>query len=128
MLEMDYASGLEITMLLGIPARTDVVYLRGTSHNGYAYHSIIHPECANPPSRPEILRTLASSPELLIVHENIDTLSYPRGTKTLVIEEGVEVSGTTIRIAALSFTPEINFPQNEAAIRLLSKHRVRDNI
>lgn len=120
MLTMDYASGLEITRLLGVPARVDVVYLRGVSHNGYAYHGTVHLECLTPPSRSEIIDVLARSPEIVMAHQNIDTFSYPRGTKTLVVEESVEVSGKIIRLAILAFTPEINFPQNEAAIHFLS--------
>lgn len=122
MLDLNYQSGTEISSILGLRARVDVTYLRGTPHNGAVYHGVINIQCQSaPPSRTEILETLAASQGVMIVHGDVDTLSRPRGTEVLVIEEGLAVSATTIQVTVLSFTPEINFPQNEAAIRYLAR-------
>jgi hypothetical protein len=121
MLTMDYISGKEIAILLGIPARVDVVYLRGSSYNGYAYHGFVHLECESAPLRDDVLRALGQSRNLELVRQGIDTRTHHRTARTLAIEESVEVKGSVVRLAVLSFTPEINFPQNEAAIRLLAQ-------
>lgn len=124
MLDMNYASGVEVERLLGIETRVDVVYLRGTSHRGYAYHGVIHLECPNPPNRAEVLDALERGTGLALVSQDIDVVSCTRVVETLVIKEGVDVHGGEIRITVLSFTPEINFPQNESAIRLLANPRL----
>ncbi|MEK9157100.1 MAG: hypothetical protein AAB448_03145 [Patescibacteria group bacterium] len=124
MVDFDYVSGREITALLGIEAIVDVTYLRGISHNGYVYHGFIHVHCAKPPSRNVALEILSQNPDVIVVGKNIDTRSFPRTTKTLVMKDGIRVSGNVLQIPVLSFTPEINFPQNEIAIRLLTKSKL----
>lgn len=120
MVDPNYCSGSEITMLLGVRAHIDVTYLRGMAYGNYAYHGTLHIECAAAPSRQGILAALSESRLTRLVHDDIDTLSLQRGVETLVIEESIVVSKTFVRLALLSFTPEINFPHNQRAIRLLA--------
>ncbi|EKD94599.1 MAG: hypothetical protein ACD_26C00022G0003 [uncultured bacterium] len=126
MLTMDYKSGDEIKNLTGVETRIDVVYLRGKSHNGYAYHGSLQIEMENEVEKQNLITSLLESSHVVVKSQNIDTLTHERDPKTYIISESITINKNIINLMVLTFTPEINFPQNENAIRLLFSNRVNN--
>lgn len=123
MISLDYKSGREIEKLTGIPTRVDVLYVRGESYNGYAYHGALRIKLKSgvKMSRKTLLKSLALSRNISLVSSDIDTLSCERVENTLVIADSIVINGPEISLMVLSFTPEINFPHNLAGITSLAK-------
>ena len=56
--------------------------------------------------------------EFLITGQDIDSVSLPRTTDTIIIDESIEAEDNLIRVGFLSFPPpEIDFPANLQAIK-----------
>jgi hypothetical protein len=120
MLDMGYESGEEISALTGIPARVDVVYMRGIPHDNYVYHGNLHLRCETS-VKPSVVSDVLANSAVKACSQEIDSLTCGRTDSTYVVEEGVSVDGNLLRLNILSFTPEINFPHNLAAIKLLAR-------
>ena len=124
MLGLGDKSAADITTLAEIPAVVDVWYLREKPKQGrtqYVYHGNLHFQCGGAiPSADRIRKALMASRVPLCTQE-LDSLISPRLTQTHVVAESISVQGNSVRMNVISWTPEVNFPQNLAAIKLLAK-------
>lgn len=125
MLTMNYgSSNKQIEQLLGVNARMNVIYLRGEPYNGiFAYHGNMLINLDRSVTPKQIISILKNAPLIKVKSQEIDHLTSPsKTTDTLVIKESVYVRQNLLQLATISYTPDVNFPINLAAIRTYTNH------
>ena len=123
MLGLGDKSSADITALAGIPATVDVWYLRETPKQGctqYVYHGNLHFQCGNVASTADQILEFLTEASVPICSQGIDSLTSSRSEHTHVVAESISVQGNDVRLNVISWTPEVNFPHNLAAIKLLT--------
>ena len=129
MLTMNYRdSNYQIQTLLGIECRMNVIYIRGEPYNGiFAYHGCLDLELDRTVKKDDVIATLSNKNEFLKVEsQEIDNLTYPRTDLTVIIKESIHIKNRILRLSTMSFTPDVNFPINLAAIHHISKEGDRN--
>ena len=124
MLTMNYQdSNDQLKALLGVKSNMNVIYLRGEPYNGiFAYHGWIEVETEKKLYVSDIIDVVSGSSEnLKLESQDIDNIFYPRTTDTIIIKDSINVKGKIVRLSTMSFTPDVNFPINLAAIKYLSR-------
>jgi len=115
MLTIDYMDSIEqIQELFNIPAKMDVIYLRGEPYNGkFAYFGKVNLYYKDrAPNIEQVSKAINAYPTLEFISQDLDLLTTKKHecANTLIVKESLQSFNNCVSFVNMSYTPDVNFP------------------